>query len=63
MTVLKLYHNPLSTNSRRVWIALLEKEVPFELVGLKLNGDQFQDNFLAISPFHHVPVLADGIFI
>ncbi|WP_333304555.1 MULTISPECIES: glutathione S-transferase family protein [unclassified Microcoleus] len=62
MTVLKLYHNPLSTNSRRVWIALLEKEITFELVPLKLNGDQFQPDFLAISPFHHVPVLADGDF-
>ncbi|MCY7384616.1 MAG: glutathione S-transferase family protein [Microcoleus sp. CAN_BIN18] len=60
--MLKLYHNPLSTNSRRVWIALLEKEIEFELVALKLNGDQFQPNFLAISPFHHVPVLADGDF-
>jgi glutathione S-transferase len=60
--VLKFYHNPLSTNSRRVWIALLEKELEFELVPLKLNGDQFQPDFLAISPFHHVPVLADGDF-
>jgi len=60
--VLKLYHNPLSTNSRRVWIALLEKEIEFELVPLKLNGDQFQPDFLVISPFHHVPVLADGDF-
>ncbi|MEG4963131.1 glutathione S-transferase family protein [Microcoleus sp. K4-B3] len=60
--MLKLYHNPLSTNSRRVWIALLEKEITFELVPLKLNGDQFQPDFLAISPFHHVPVLADGDF-
>lgn len=60
--MLKLYHNPLSTNSRRVWIALLEKELEFELVPLKLNGDQFQPDFLAISPFHHVPVLADGDF-
>jgi len=62
LTLLKLYHNPLSTNSRRVWIALLEKEIEFELVPLKLNGDQFQPDFLAISPFHHVPVLADGDF-
>ena len=62
MTVLKLYHNPLSTNSRRVWIALLEKDIPSELVSMKLNGDQFEPDFLAISPFHHVPVLADGDF-
>ena len=60
--MLKLYYNPLSTNARRVWIALLEKKIEFELVALKLNGDQFQPDFLAISPFHHVPVLADGDF-
>ncbi len=60
--MLKLYYNPLSTNARRVWIALLEKEIEFELVALKLKGDQFQPDFLAISPFHHVPVLADGDF-
>jgi glutathione S-transferase len=41
MTVLKLYENPLSTNAGGVWIALLEKEMRFELVALKLNGDQF----------------------
>lgn len=28
--MLKLYHNPISANSRRVWIALLEKEIPFK---------------------------------
>ena len=60
--MLKFYSNPLSTNARRVWIALLEKEIEFELVSLKLNGDQFQPDFLAISPFHHVPVVADGDF-
>jgi glutathione S-transferase len=60
--LLKLYYNPLSTNARRVWIALLEKEIEFELVALNLNGDQFQPDFLTISPFHHVPVLADGDF-
>jgi glutathione S-transferase len=41
MAVLKLYDNPLSTNPRGVWIALLEKEMRFELVALKLNGAQF----------------------
>ena len=41
MTVLKLYDNPLSTNARGAWSALLEKEMRFELVALKLNGDQF----------------------
>ncbi len=57
--MLKLYHSPTSPNSRRVWITLLEKELPFELVSLNLNGDQFQPEFLELNPFHHVPVLVD----
>lgn len=60
--MLKLYHNPLSPNSRRVWVALLEKDLPFELVSLNLDGDQFQPEFLAINPFHHVPALMDDDF-
>lgn len=60
--MLKLYHNPLSPNSRRVWVALLEKGLPFELVSLNLDGDQLQPEFLAINPFHHVPALMDDDF-
>ncbi|MBE9004101.1 glutathione S-transferase family protein [Fortiea sp. LEGE XX443] len=60
--MLKLYHNPLSMNSRRVWIALLEKQLEFELVDIKLDGDQLQPEFLAMNPFHHIPVLADEDF-
>jgi glutathione S-transferase len=57
--MLKLYHSSTSPNSRRVWIALLEKELQFELIPLNLNGDQFQPEFLKLNPFHHVPVLVD----
>lgn len=60
--MLKLYHHPLSPNSRKVWIALLEKGVAFELVQLAMDGDQFKPEFLAISPFHHIPVLVDDDF-
>jgi len=60
--MLKLYHHPISGNSRRVWIALLEKQIPFELVSLSLDGDQFQPEFLALNPFHHIPVLEDEDF-
>ncbi len=60
--MLKLYHEPISFNSRRVWIALLEKKLEFELVELKLNGDQFQPDFVALNPFHHIPVLVDDGF-
>lgn len=60
--MLKFYHNSLSPNSRRVWVALLEKNIPFEVVQLNLDGDQFQPEFLAINPFHHIPVLVDDDF-
>jgi glutathione S-transferase len=56
---MKLYHSPISPNSRRVWITLIEKAVEFELVEVSLTGDQFKPDFLAISPFHHIPVLVD----
>ncbi|MGK7932943.1 MAG: glutathione S-transferase family protein [Microcystaceae cyanobacterium] len=58
--MLKLYHLPISFNSRRVWVTLLEKNLAVELIPLKLNGDQFTPEFLALNPFHHIPVLVDG---
>ena len=60
--MLTLYHEPVSFNSRRVWITLLEKGLEFELVELKLDGDQFQPDFIALNPFHHIPVLVDDGF-
>lgn len=60
--MLKLYHDPISPNSRRVWITLLEKELEFELVEVKLDGEQFQPEYLALNPFHHIPVLLDDGF-
>jgi glutathione S-transferase len=60
--MLKLYHMPISPNSRRVWITLLEKELEFELVEVKLDGEQFKPEYLAINPFHHIPALVDDGF-
>ena len=60
--VLTLYHSSISPNSRRVWITLLEKGLEFELVEIKLDGEQFKPEFLAISPFHHIPALVDDGF-
>jgi len=60
--MLKLYYQPISFNSRRVWIALLEKQLEFELIEMQLDGDQFQPEFLALNPFHHIPVLVDDDF-
>ncbi|MBE9036325.1 glutathione S-transferase family protein [aff. Roholtiella sp. LEGE 12411] len=60
--MLQFYYNPLSPNARRVWITLLEKEIPFEPVLLNLDGDQLQSDFLKINPFHHIPVVVDNGF-
>lgn len=59
---MKLYHAPISPNSRRVWVTLLEKELEFELVEVKLDGEQLKPDFLAINPFHQIPVLVDDGF-
>jgi glutathione S-transferase len=58
--MLTLYHTPLSINSRRVWVTLLEKGLTFALKEVNLTGDQYKPDFLALNPFHHIPVLVDG---
>jgi glutathione S-transferase len=58
--MIKLYQTSISFNSRRVWITLLEKGLHFETVEMQLNGPQFEPEFLALNPFHHIPVLVDG---
>lgn len=58
--MLKFYYSQMSVNARRVWVTLLEKNLEFEPVLMKLNGDQFQPDFLKLNPFHHIPVLVDG---
>ncbi|MEB3277483.1 MAG: glutathione S-transferase family protein [Lyngbya sp.] len=60
--MLKFYHTPLSANSRRVWVLLLEKQVEFEEIILSLQGDQFDPEYLKLNPFHHIPTLVDGDF-
>lgn len=60
--MLKFYYSRLSINARRVWVTLLEKNLEFEPILMKLSGDQFQSDFLKLNPFHHVPVLVDDDF-
>ncbi|GAB4236508.1 MAG: glutathione S-transferase family protein [Stanieria sp.] len=60
--MLKFYYSRLSVNARRVWVTLLEKNLEFESILMKLNGDQFQPDFLKLNPFHHIPVLIDDDF-
>lgn len=58
--MIKFYSNHLSNNCRRVWITLLEKKLDFETIELKLDGDQFEPDFLSINPFHQIPVLVNN---
>ena len=58
--MLEFYYNPQSPLARRVWIALLEKEISFAPKIIHLQaGEQFKPSFLKINPFHHVPVIVD----
>jgi glutathione S-transferase len=62
--MIKLYHSPLSTNSRKVRIALLEKGLEFERVPIDLGKkEQKNPDYLKIHPFGQVPALDDEGFI
>jgi glutathione S-transferase len=60
--MLKFYYTPLSINARRIWVTLLEKKIKFQPIVMKLNGDQFQPDFIKLNPFHHIPVITDDGF-
>lgn len=58
--MLQFYYHPLSPLARRVWIALLEKNLNFEPIIVNLDrGEQLKPEFLQLNPFHHVPVIVD----
>ena len=60
--MLTFYYNPFSPNVRRVWLTLLEKNIPFEPILIELNGDQLQPEFLSVNPFYHIPAIVDDGF-
>src|SRR5580692_5122441 len=58
---MKLYHFPVSTFSRRVRVALLEKDIACELIEVDLpNGKQKEGWYAALNPYMKVPTLVDG---
>jgi glutathione S-transferase len=62
--MIKLYHFPQSTNSRKVRIALLEKGLEFERILIDLSKkEQKNPEYLKIHPFGQVPALDDEGFI
>ncbi len=60
--MLKFYYHPVSVNARRVWIALLEKQIPFEPILVHLDDDQFDDTFTAVNPLQRIPVIVNEGF-
>jgi glutathione S-transferase len=62
--VLKLYMHPYSTYSRRVRIALLEKNLPCELVTVDMAARKHREpEYLALNPYGRVPTLVDDDFV
>jgi GST-like protein len=58
--MIKLYGGP-TPNARKIAIALLEMELPWELVDIDiLAGDQLTPEFLALNPNNKTPVIEDA---
>jgi len=62
--MIKLYDFPLSTNARKVRIALIEKGLDFERIQIDLGKkEQKNPDYLKIHPFGQVPALDDEGFV
>jgi glutathione S-transferase len=61
---MRLYHHPLSSNSRRAALAASHLGLPAELIKIDLErGEQRSAQFLALNPNGMVPVLEDDGFV
>jgi glutathione S-transferase len=61
---MKLYHFPISPNSRRVVAVLQHLQLDCELAIVDLSkGEQMQPDFLKLNPNHMIPTLVDGDFV
>jgi glutathione S-transferase len=63
MAGIKVFGHPASTATRRVLIALHEKDLDYELVHVELkDGEHKKEPFLSRNPFGKVPAFEDGDF-
>ena len=61
---LKVYYHPLSTYSRRVLIALAEKQIPHELVVVDMAQRRHREQpYLSLNPYGRVPTLEEDGFV
>ena len=62
--MLRLYHHPRSTFSRRVLVALLEKEIEHETVLVDMAAREHQQPaYRSINPYGRVPAIDDEGFV
>ncbi len=58
---MKLYQFPVSTFARRVRVALLEKNIPCELIEVNLPAGQHKEDwYTMLNPYSKVPMLVEG---
>lgn len=61
---MKLYHFPISPNSRRVIATLHHLNIDCELAALDLlKGEHLQEDFVKLNPNHMIPTLVDDDFV
>jgi len=61
---LKLHYHPLSTYSRRVRVALIEKRIPCEPVVVDMAARKHREPaYLALNPYGRVPTLEEDGFV
>ena len=61
---IKLHYHPLSTYSRRVRIALAEKQIPHELVVVDMTARRHREQpYLSLNPYGRVPTLEEDGFV
>src|SRR6516164_6428299 len=62
--MIKLYYHPLSTYSRRVRIALAEKQIAYDAMIVDMaQGKHKEAAYLALNPYHRVPTLEEDGFV
>ena len=62
--MLKIHHHPFSTYSRRVRIALIEKNIPAELIEVDMVSRAHRaPAYLALNPYGRVPTLEEDGFL
>src|SRR6266542_145216 len=61
---IKLHYHPLSTYSRRVLIALIEKQISYEPVAIDMTARKHKEAaYLALNPYGRVPTLQENGFV